>query len=253
MSGEKETVGYVAWWLLFYGTLLCLGLIASGNDPKDEPNKAAHIGGVLCFSVPLLASPWLLRGLASLWEHWKRGRPQRELARAVSRERAAERREIEQNKRTEQAALRREKEEQQRRSREVATARKEVEAFYAQHADLLLDQLPEALFRANMQSHFPDGISPEQAWVVSRDFIAQLQPMLAQGRERKKALAQAERRKKEKVRELQAQIDQLRERIVSVTSGPIDDEDFREKESANINKKIGELEAKKLQIETSDE
>ncbi len=253
MSEEKETVGYVAWWLLFYGTLLGLGVIASGTDPKDEPNKAAHVGGLLCFSVPLLASPWLLRGLASLWEHWKRGRPQREFARAAARERAAERREIEQSKRAEQAALRREKEEQQRRSREVATARKEVEAFYSQHADLLLDQIPEALFRANMQSHFPDGISPEQAWVVSRDFIAQLQPMLAQGRERKKALAQAERRRKEKVRELQAQIDKQRDRLVSVMSGPIDDKDFRESEVAGINKKIGELEEQKRRIETIDE
>ncbi len=249
MIGEKETIGYVAWWLLFYGALLGLGLIAS----SDEPNKAAHVGGILFFSVPMLAWPWALRGLTSLWENWKRGRPQRELARSEARERAAERRETEQRRRAEQEALRREKEDRERRSGEVAAARREVEAFYAQHADLLLDPLPEALFRANMQSHFPRGISPEQAWVVARDFIAQLQPLLEQGRERKKALAQAERRRREKVRSVQAQIEQLRERIVSVSSGPIDDEEFKEKEIANTNKKIAELEAQMQRIETGDE
>jgi hypothetical protein len=183
----------------------------------------------------------------------RRTAPERERAREDARRQAEEREAVEKQRRAEKEATRREKAEQDRRVREVAAARREVEAFYAQHGDLLREELPEALFRANMQSHFPGGISAEQAWAVGRDFIAQLLPLVTQGRERKKAQEQERRRRAEKVLAIQGQIDQLRERIVRVSSGPIDDEEFKEREIASNNKKIGELEAQKLQIETSNE
>jgi hypothetical protein len=183
----------------------------------------------------------------------RRTAPEREQAREEARRKAAEREADRRLRQAEQEALHREKAEQDRRVREVAAARKEVESFYAQHADLLREQIPEALFRANVQAHFPAGVTPEQAWAVARDVIAQLQPLVSEGRERKKAQEQNRRRMTAKAAAIQVQIDQLRERVSSVSSGPIDDEDFREREITSTNRKIAELEEQKRSIETGDE
>src|SRR5688500_3660047 len=81
MNDNNETAWSVFWWILIYPTLLVALPLAF-----QEQGWAG--GGVvlvaLVFEVFMLALP-------SLGQEWERGRPQRERARAVRGERAAER------------------------------------------------------------------------------------------------------------------------------------------------------------------
>ncbi len=250
MNDNNETA-----WSVLWGLLICPTLLVALPLAFQEQGWAGGgpVLAALVFEVLMLALP-------SIWEDWKRNAPNRQRARAVSRERAAERARLQaerdegrRQRQAEQVRQREEKAALARAKQETATARKEVESFYAQHVDLLREQIPEALFRANVQSHFPAGIPPEQAWAVSRDIIAQLQPLVIQAREQKKSQEQKRRERNEKTRALQGQIDTLRQRMIRVKSGPIDDPEFREEEVEKVNRRIEELEDQKRLLETSSE
>jgi hypothetical protein len=235
----------------------------------------SDVPGFVCFAC----FAWLLLGgvgwvLAKTIEayagHRKRTAPARERARELARQRAGEdacRRASENARRRDQrqAARRQRREEysrarqeraiQQEREREVQAARREAESFYRQHVDLLRDQVPEAFFKANMQTHFPEATTPEQAWAAARDVIAQLQPLLVQARERSKVEDQKRRRKEERMRALQAEIDDLRTRMTEVSRSPIAlaDPEFRESEIGKVERKIHELKEQKRLLEASNE
>jgi len=125
----------------------------------------------------------------------RRTAPQREHVRSLARLAATERENIRRAGRDEVDRKRRERLHAENERRQVTMAKRQAEAFYKQHATLLQEALPTALFTANFAAAFTPGISSSQAWEIARDLNAEKQPLLLQGRER-----QREQKKRESAR-----------------------------------------------------
>jgi hypothetical protein len=78
---------------------------------------------------------------------------------------------------------------------------------------MFCDEYPPALFRAQLQIQFPEKIEPSQAWIVSRDMISGMLPLIAKSRDRQhenRVQKQLETIKREK---LQREVDELRRQM----------------------------------------
>lgn len=82
----------------------------------------------------------------------------------------------------------------------IEDARNVVAKFYEEHHQLLAEPLPPALFQAQCQTRFPDGISPELAWSAAEQMIADMLPLIAKGRELKRAEQEGKRKEAEQAR-----------------------------------------------------
>jgi hypothetical protein len=95
----------------------------------------------------------------------------------------------------------------------VNDAREEVEKFYSQHGALFCDEYPPALFRAQLHIQFPEEIEPSGAWIVSRNMISEMLPLIGKARDRQRE--QRTQRQEDVLRqeERQRAADQLRSQI----------------------------------------
>jgi len=89
-------------------------------------------------------------------------------------------------------------------------ARASVISFYDEHPALPAELLPRALFLAQLQTRFPEKVTPEQAWKAAEEMISAMQPLIAQAKER-------QQRETEEGRERQRQEEQ-RTRLSSLTA-----------------------------------
>lgn len=83
----------------------------------------------------------------------------------------------------------------------IEDARTLASGFYEEHAELLKEILPPALFTTKIRTRFPDGISPEQAWIAANEIISELVQLLKTASEQKRALEEQDRQRSDKVKE----------------------------------------------------
>lgn len=99
----------------------------------------------------------------------------------------------------------RDPEEDRRMERErmskIEDARTLASAFYEEHAELLKEMLPPALFTTKIRTRFPDGISPEGAWIAANELISELVQLLKTASEQKRALEEQDRQRSDKDKE----------------------------------------------------
>ena len=135
--------------------------------------------------------------------------------------------------------------------RKDATAQKDRDAarqhladFYAEHIDLLATEYPPALLRAFLLSEMPDTLPAAQLWAICQKKIAEFQPLIAQGRAKKKEEEQRMTRRSIRLKELDSEIRQLQEEITRVQQSGMDG-DFIDDETRGLRAEIRTLEAKK--------
>ena len=75
-----------------------------------------------------------------------------------------------------------------------AAAKAEALRYYEQHRDVLADTLPPALFLTRLEAAIPQHAAAKDAYEASRDLIGELQPKVAEGRERQRREAELRRR-----------------------------------------------------------
>jgi hypothetical protein len=77
---------------------------------------------------------------------------------------------------------------------ELDAARKEVQACYDEHADLLREAFPRVRFRAELRVRITDTTIPQDAWKEARDMIHELLQLVAEEKQNQKNAAQANRK-----------------------------------------------------------
>jgi hypothetical protein len=61
-----------------------------------------------------------------------------------------------------------------------------VIGFYEVHAEPLAEALPPSLFRSQVETRFPESVTPEDAWQAAQDMIAEMLPLIAEAREKQR-------------------------------------------------------------------
>ena len=74
--------------------------------------------------------------------------------------------------------------------------------FYEEHADVLKESIPVALFKTQMHTRFPDNINPEQAWQAAQGMIAEMIPFIATAREQQRAEQEESRKRDQQAKEV---------------------------------------------------
>jgi len=172
-TDEEKVDGCLAWVAGL--ALVLLGLVAliaawSSNDDK-------WLGGAIMLGG----------GLSLLYYHGgKAFRTPEEIARDNEKQRQEaeeqrQRRELEESQRREEEARRSEN-----KDRESAVAA--VEAFYAEHAELLAPHFPRPRLQAELRVRIPPDTQPSAAWTAARDLMVELQGVL-QGERKRTAFA----------------------------------------------------------------
>ena len=90
------------------------------------------------------------------------------------------------------------------RMNKINDAKALASEFYEEHADVLEESLPVALFKTQMHTRFPDDITPSQAWQAAQGMIADMIPFIAKAREQQRA-EQEETRKRDEQAKVEAQ------------------------------------------------
>ena len=236
---------HVIWSMAIVATI---GGLCAVSDAK-EPQPGA-IAGLLA----LLFVEFFLAALPAIWESWKRNAPMREYARAVARERAAERerlrqerQEIGRRKREERSARYRAKVGEARARRSTADARREAETYYRANAELLADVLPPSLFRSEVEAGFPSGISPTDAWQTARDLIGRMQPLVLRERERLRKEGEALAKRAEEVAELDAAIRAHEGRMKKLRGSSLDP-GIVDDEIAGLKQKVEQLHERRASL-----
>lgn len=180
MNDKNESAWSVFWWLAFYPTLL-VALPLAFQEQGWAGGGAVLV--ILAYEVFMLALP-------SIWESWKRGAPSRQRAREARREYAAaqaqlraEQDEARRQRQADQAVRRETKAAEARARQQVVAACKEAQTYYRANAALLHHVLPPELFKAEIEAVFVGGISPADAWRATRDLIAKLVKLVAEGKD----------------------------------------------------------------------
>ncbi len=100
--------------------------------------------------------------------------------------------------------------------RKIDDARREVIQFFEKNRRLVDDSLPSALFRSRIQTRFPVGISPEQAWEAAELMIAEILSLIANSRQRIRTELEEELRRQEQIQEEESNRKKLEERVNSI-------------------------------------
>lgn len=87
------------------------------------------------------------------------------------------------------------------RMSQIDDARMEATQFYERNQRLIKEALPSALFRSQIPTRFPEGITPVQAWAAAEQMIAEMLPLIAKAREQKRAEQEEERTRVEQAKE----------------------------------------------------
>ena len=77
---------------------------------------------------------------------------------------------------------------------ELDAARKEVQACYDEHVDLLREAFPRVRFRAELRVRITDTTLPQDAWKEARDMIHELLQLVAEEKQNQKNAAQPSRK-----------------------------------------------------------
>ncbi len=83
------------------------------------------------------------------------------------------------------------------RMSKVEDARTLTSQFYDEHAELLEEVLPVALFKSQIQTRFPAAIPPDEAWRAAQSLITEMIPLIAKAREQKRSEQEEERKRAE--------------------------------------------------------
>lgn len=105
-------------------------------------------------------------------------------------------------------------------------ARIEVVHFYEDHAHLLREALPPALFRSQLNARFLEIMTPEAAWHAAQEMIAGMLPFVAEARERQRAREEEARERAERTRQLQKQIHELEDQLRRLQASTVGDPDM---------------------------
>lgn len=107
-----------------------------------------------------------------------------------------------------------ERAEKERKGR-IDDARTEATQFYEKNQELLEETLPLALFRSQLRTRFPDGITPDQAWAATQTLITEMLPMIATARNQQRAVQEAERKRVEKAQDDERKQKEVEERAAA--------------------------------------
>jgi hypothetical protein len=159
-------------------------------------------------------------------------------------------RQIEAQRANEQAQQAQQQAEQQRQT--VATdARDEVVRFYEENARFLDQSLPPALFRSRLAMRFPATSTSSPLWQTAQDMIAEMLPLITDGRERQRAVDQQYQRRNDRVRMIRLQIARLDQQIESLTTSPTADPEVVALEVRSLESEICTLREEAQFIEES--
>ena len=245
MNDGSSNPWHVIWSMALVVTIG--GLCAVSSEKEPQP---AAVGGLFV----LLCGEFFLMALPAIWDGWKRNAPRREQARAVARERAAERarlrqerEEIRRRKSDERSARYQAKVGEARARRSTADARREAETYYRANAELLADVLPPSLFRSEVEAGFPSGISPTDAWQTARDLIGRMQPLVLRERERLRKEGEALAKRAEEVAELDAAIRAHEGRMKKLRGSSLDP-GIVDDEIAGLKQKVEQLHERRASL-----
>lgn len=243
----------------------------------DRPTSAADWTGLVLQSLLasglMLGTAWVVLCVLGFLSAYTAAPLLRQVRGSVQAGRRRAAQALDQTARAEQeeARRRRERAEQERQaaeregSRELAEraerdrtakcqdARAEVLRFYEDHAQLIHDAFPAGLFRAQLQTRFPDDITPEQAWQAAGDLIAGMLPLIAQGRERQREQEQQRRQQAERARSLERQIRALEEGLAQLTGSAAADPDVVADEVRETRRQIRALTEERQALDSSDQ
>lgn len=142
---------------------------------------------------------------------------------------------------------------EQERHAKVAEARNPLVRLYDRHESLLGDVYPRELFEAQLRSRFSDSITTEQACKEAEEMIAAMQPLIAQGREKKRE-EEAERRKyDQRARNIRRQIAKLEDRVKRLSASGLGDPEMTGQEVRAMQEEIRRLENESRAMEAIDE
>ncbi len=85
------------------------------------------------------------------------------------------------------------------RMSKIEDARKVAERFYQEHAELLSETLPQALFTTQMQTRFRSEITPEEAWQAAQGTISDMLPLIEAVRVKQRAIEDEKRKQEEQL------------------------------------------------------
>jgi hypothetical protein len=129
-----------------------------------------------------------------------------------------------------------------------ANAKWEAETFYKRHASLLAESLPPELFLANVAAAFTPGIGSSQAWEIARDLIAEMQPLLQQGRERQREQKKRESGRKKAIRAKDDEIAKCERDIAKLRAVGRPDDGYSEDEINAIRVAIERLRGEQAEL-----
>lgn len=182
-----------------------------------------------------------MKAVAGKFREWKAECQQRSAQNQARRE-AAERERYERAELARRAPLleeqrRRQAEEtarnRQHREARVNEARAEVTAFYDGHAELLAEALPPSLFRSQIETRFPESVTPEDAWQAAQEMIAEMLPLIAEAREKQRTEQQKRDEEAAKEERRQREPEERREAVHRLT-------EWYEEEKAAIEQRLPE-------------
>lgn len=218
--------------LLLYGVLAvsAWGLSSAGDLLAIVVRAMLAAGIVFGLSSIILAAVYHTVGdpvqaVAGKFREWK-AECERRVAQNEARREAAERARRE---REEQARLAPLLEEERRRQAEEAAqyrqhcdvrideARAEVIGFYDGHSELLAEALPPSLFRSQIETRFPESVTPEDAWQAAQDMLAEMLPLIAEAREKQRTEQQKQEEEAAEEERRQREPAQRREAIHRLT------------------------------------
>lgn len=189
----------------------------------------------------LPAAGYLYWPIKSYLAYLRRTAPERRHARSLVRQADAEREAARRAQRVEVDRRRRERIHAENERRQVAQAKREVEVFYRQHASLLQETLPPSLFLANFAAAFIPGIGSSQAWEIARDLIAEMHPLLQQGRDRQREQKNRATARKKAVRAKDDEISKFERDIARLRAMGRADDGYSEDEINAIRAAIARL------------
>lgn len=102
------------------------------------------------------------------------------------------------------------------RMNKIDDAKSLTSEFYEEHAEVLKESLPAALFKTQMRTKFPDTISPDQAWQAAQGMIAEMIPFISKSREQQRAEEEETRKRDEQASEEAMKLDDAAKRTVTM-------------------------------------
>ena len=185
------------------------------------------IGGA--FAIALVME--MIDDLGRLFHRMIIGRRQRRQERALDRDR----------RRTEESTRIAAERERERREQDHATPLIHAERYYADHAEMLVDRYSPAMFEAFLRLEMHDELDTVTRWQAYRKLVAELQPLLKEERERRRALSSQHTQRGQRIQNIEREITSLNRRMDRIRQSGLD-ADRIEDETEGLLRQIRRLE-----------